>query len=272
MKITSHIVKLFVILVLSIFFASCTAKNSSAVQASLANAESEHTDPDGYWTCPMHPQVHKHEKGACPICGMALVHVKAKNITTKQSIELTEVQIQNTQISKHTVTRKDVYVTVPVAGRVISSREISFQVYESDLAIVKIGTEFVGTSSISPDKKVEGRIIRIDNLVDPSSRTIRVTGQLSESLVPMILESGFYGEIQAQLKNQIVIPEEALLFSGTKALVYFFSTDNKLEAREVAVGLKAQKEYQILSGLSEGEIISGSANFLLDSEAKIRGL
>ncbi len=272
MKATSYAVNFFLALVLSMFLASCTAKNSPVTQASMANAESEHTDPDGYWTCPMHPQVHKHEKGACPICGMALVKVKGKASAPQQSIELTEVQIQNTQINKHTVVRKDVYVSVSVAGRVMSSREISFQVYESDLAILKIGSEFVGASSTSPDKKVKGRITRIDNLVDPSSRTIRVTGQLSESLSPLVLESGFYGEIQTQLKNQIVIPEEALLFSGMKALVYFFSTDNKLEAREVAVGLKTQKEYQILSGLSEGDMISGSANFLLDSESKIRGL
>lgn len=268
---TSNFTKLFLILILSLFFVSCTANNPLVTQTSKANAELEHTDPDGYWTCPMHPQVHKHEKGACPICGMALVHVKGKTSTSQQVVELTEVQIQNTQISKYTVVKKDVFVSVPVAGRVMSSREISFQVYESDLTIIKIGSEFIGASTTSPDKKVKGRITRIDNLVDPSSRTIRITGELSEPLSPLVLESGFYGDIQTQLKNQIVIPEEALFFSGTKALVYFFSTDNKLEAREVAVGIKAQKEYQILSGLRVGDVISGSANFLLDSEAKIKG-
>lgn len=270
-----HLLKIFLAVGLLWLMVGCNPKTTSTTQTSTsATTEVEHTDPDGYWTCSMHPQIHQHEKGNCPICGMPLIHVDGaqKKPKATQSIEINEPQIQNVQLSKYTVLRKDVTVSIPVSGRMISSREVSFQVYESDIAIIKIGSEFSGTTSTTSDKKLKGRITRIDNLVDPSSRTIRVSGQLQESISSMVVESGFQGEIQVQLKGQIVIPEEALLFTGTKNRVYVFSSDSKLEPREVQVGMKANKEYQILSGLNEGDVISASANFLLDSEAKIRGL
>jgi len=271
----SGLFKIFLTVGLICIMSGCKPKTAPVTQTTTsATTTTEHTDPDGYWTCPMHPQIHQHEKGNCPICGMALIHVDGVQTKSKAtpSIEINEAQIQNVQLSKYTVVRKDVTVVIPVSGRLISSREVSFQVYESDLSVIKTGSEFVGFTSTSSEKKISGRITRIDNLVDPSSRTIRVSGQLQESLSQTILESGFQGEIQVQLKDQIVIPEEALLFTGMKNRVYVFSNDTKLEPREVQVGIKANKEYQILSGLKEGDVISASANFLLDSEAKIRGL
>lgn len=270
-----HLSKIFLMTGFLWVTVGCNPKTASTPQSSTSmTTEAEHTDPNGYWTCSMHPQIHQHEKGKCPICGMPLIHVEGsqKKIKSAQAIEINETQIQNVQLSKYTVVRKDVNVSIPVSGRMISSKEVSFQVYESDLSIIKIGSEFTGAASTSSEKKLKGRITRIDNLVDPSSRTIRVSGQLQESISSMVVESGFQGEIQVQLKNQIVIPEEALLFTGTKNRVYVFSNATKLEPREVQVGIKANKEYQILSGLNEGDVISASANFLLDSEAKIRGL
>lgn len=267
--------KVFLMTGLLLILVGCKSKKASTVQTSVpAATEAEHVDPEGFWTCSMHPQIHQHEKGNCPICGMALIHVdgSAKKTTAIPSIEVNELQTQNIQLSKYTVVRKNVNLSIPVSGRMISSREVSFQVYESDLASIKIGSDFVGTISTGSEKKLKGRITRIDSLVDPSSRTIRVSGQLNESSSSIVFESGFQGEIQVQLKDQIVIPEEALLFTGTTNRVYIFSNGTKLEPREVQVGAKANNEYQILSGLNEGDVISASANFLLDSEARIRGL
>lgn len=87
----------------------------------------------------------------------------------------------------------------------------------------------------------------------------------------LIVESGFHGEISNTIKNQIVVPEDAVLRAGRRDLVYIFTANNKLEAREIQLGAKSMREYQILSGLKEGEVISSGPNFLLDSEAKLRG-
>lgn len=237
---------------------------------------SPHEDPDGYYTCPMHPQVHEHKTGKCPICGMPLVKVKGKaqekkvESNSSEGIEVTDTQSKYAQISKHKVEKKDLELILPVSGRALSSREVAFQIYESDLSIVKTSSIFTGTSSANPGQKLKGRIVSIDRLVDPSSRTVRVTGLLDGSS-NLLIESGFHGEIRTTLKNQILVPIESILHTGTQDLVYAFSSDGKLLPMPVQLGAKGKTDYQILSGLKEGDLISTGPNFLIDSEAKIRG-
>ncbi len=239
-----------------------------------SEAKVDHEDPEGYYTCSMHPQVHLHEPGKCSICGMPLVKVKSatnKASTQTEVFDVTDQQQKNIQILKLKVEKKDFLIHLPVSGRALSSQEIAFQVYESDLPVIRLGLEFTGTSAMAPGKIQKGHLVQIDRLVDPSSRTIRVVGRISESNVSLIVESGFHGEILNTLKNQVVVPEDAVLRAGRRDLVYVFNSENKIAAREVQLGSKSMREYQILFGLKEGEIISSGPNFLLDSEAKLRG-
>lgn len=239
---------------------------------------SDHEDPEGYYTCPMHPQVHEHKPGKCPICGMPLVKTAGKQQEAKkESVEASEISVTNAQlrlagIGKLTVARKELIFAVPVSGRMLSSREVAFQVFESDLQLIKTGVEFSGSSSSSPGETLKGQIRFIDSMVDPSSRTIRVIGTLSQAPKRSVLEGSFEGEIQAKEKRQIAVPEDAVLHTGKGSLVYLFTSENKLKPIPVTLGKKASSgEYQILSGLSEGDVISTGPNFLIDSEAKIRG-
>jgi multidrug efflux pump subunit AcrA (membrane-fusion protein) len=239
-------------------------------------SDSSHDRENGYWTCTMHPQVHKVEPGKCPICGMPLVHVDKKAHLEPKSqesngVEPTDAQLKNTNISKFTVHKKDFVITLSLSGRVVSPREIAFQVYESDLSIVKRGVEISGVTSTDPEKVLKGKISGIDNLVDPTSRTVRANALLNTAISNFVAETSFYGQVQNSLKNQVAVPEEAVLHAGKRDLVYIFTQDGKLEPREVKLGLKSKGEYQILSGLNEGDVISAGANFLIDSEAKIRG-
>lgn len=221
----------------------------------------------------MHPHVHKDGPGKCPICGMPLILVDRKSPSTIESsgVETSEVQIRNANITKHVVTKKDFTVTLSVSGRLVSSREIAFQVYESDLPLIKVGLAITGFTSNNPSLLIRGKIARLDNLVDPSSRTVRVTAILDSPITGFIAETSFHGKIQQTLKQQIIIPEDAVLHTGISDLVYIFVENSTLDPKQVILGQKSNFEYQVLSGLKEGDIISGGANFLIDSEAKIRG-
>lgn len=263
----------FVFVILFSLVAGCTP-TSKEVKSTDAMKSTGQEKTEGYWTCSMHPQVHKNESGKCPICGMPLIHVDKKSNIGKSDIsgfEPSQSQLKNGNVSKYTVAKKDLELILSVSGRLISSREISFQVYESDLAFVKQGFEISGYTSANPDSVMNGKISRIDNLVDPSSRTIRVSAVFQSSFSPFVAETSFHGQVQNRIKDQIVIPEDAILRAGKRDLVYIFTSDGKLEPREVVLGQKGHAEYQILSGLKEGEVISAGANFLIDSEAKIRG-
>lgn len=266
-------IKLLAIAFISVsLFAACTAKNSET-----ANEVSSavHEDPEGYYTCPMHPEVHEHKPASCPICGMALVKVSGKKAGEKkegdEAISFSGDQAKLAAVSKYTVVKKDIVVNIPLSGRLISSHEIAFQVYESDVSALKTGVLFKGAFSTNPNEKFSGKIVRVDNFLDPSTRTVNATGLLEKPARKIVTDSSFYGEAEIKLLNQIAVPEDAVFHAGERDLVYIFVDDSSVQPRPVVVGQKANHEYQILSGLNENEIISNGANFLIDSEAKIRG-
>lgn len=254
-------------------------KNIRSNSDKVSSLNKNHEDPEGYYTCPMHPQVHEHKPGKCPICGMTLVKVSGDNkkaqieVEEKNEMVVSDRQLQLAGISKYKVIKKDLTFVLPVAGRWISSQEIAFQVYESDLKKIRIGSDFMESSSSSSEEKFLGKIRSIDNLIDPSSRTVRVIGTLQKSAKRVILDSGFFGEIRSTEKAQLAIPEQAVLHTGTRDLIYLITEDKKLKPVSVTLGSKAEgEEYQVLLGLKEGDVISSGPNFLIDSEAKIRGL
>ncbi len=254
----------FILAILSSIIISCTKKIEVVQKA---------TDQSAYYTCPMHPEIKQSGPGNCPICGMRLVKVEAKQPDTKEKasdIQSSDRQMGLSGVGKYTVTKKDLVFSIPVSGRLLSSKTIAFQVYESDISAVKKGLEFSG--STNTNEELQGKISEVENLIDPSSRTIRVLGSLDKSAVKSIVEGSFHGEIKGTLKDQIAISEDAVLHTGTKDLVYMISADNKLTPTPVTLGVKAGKEFQVLSGLKEGDIISAGPNFLIDSEAKIRGV
>lgn len=266
--------------VFSFVLISGCVPSKEKVAASKDNSASSHEHESGYWTCTMHPQVHKNEPGKCPICGMPLVHVDKKvhvertetAKTDSGGVELSEAQIKNANISKYTVVKKDFITTIAFSGRLTSARDISLQIYESDRALVKPKMLISGYSSIKPSEIKKGKITHLDNFIDPSSRTIRVSAVLDSGVSEYVSDSSFYGLIQSTIKSQIVVPDEAILHAGKRDLVYVFNQAGMIGPREVILGQKNKSEYQVLSGLNEGDVISAGANFLIDSEAKIRGL
>lgn len=260
---------------------SCqSSKDLSLVNSESKTSESETiSQNNGYWTCTMHPEVHMEKPGSCPICGMNLIYVASNNLQNfdetqndkTPSIQINEMQLNAVQIPQYTVKKKDLKIETPVSGNLISPNDITIQIYESDLSLITTGSQFFGTISSAPQDSLSGLITKIDTTIDPTTRTIRAYGKLKESPKFYITDSSFQGKVVSLLTNQIVIPENALFHSGTKDLVYVFSPQNKVSAKTVISGYKTANEYQIISGLNEGDVISAGPNFLIDSESKIRG-
>lgn len=228
-----------------------------------------------YWTCPMHPQIHMDHAGECPICHMKLIQVKAQEVQATESsrsqVQASPDQLNLIGIQKLQVERMDLNLSIPVSGRLLSSSSVAFQVYESDLHFVRAGHTFSGQSSFVPDGKISGVITSVDSIVDPTSRTVRVIGQIQRGPKGLISETTFSGIISVIRKDSVAIPKSAVLHTGTGDLVYVFIDGNKLSARKVLLGAKAEGFYEVVSGLKPGEYISSGPNFLIDSEAKIRG-
>lgn len=259
------------------FLASKTIFRKQEIKgkADIAHQEEAKT----YFTCPMHPQIHSDHPGECPICHMKLVQVKETKQTQgsdqeeirspiqTMAAQLPLVGIQKTEVEKMTLKMK-----IPISGRFLSSSSVAFQIYESDLRYVKSGLTFKGASSFYPDEEIAGVISSVDSIVDPTSRTVRVVGSVKKGPRGTLSETGFRGDIEIELKDRVAIPESSVLHTGSGDLVYVFTKGNELTPRKVALGLKTEGFYDVLTGINVGEVISSGPNFLIDSESKIRGI
>lgn len=237
-------------------------------------------EQNSYWTCPMHPQIHQDHAGVCPICHMKLVKVSGSSMGPtaqndlggkRASIQPSDNQLKLIGVQKTTVEKMSLTARIPISGRMTSSSSVAFQVYEKDLSYVRTGLSFTGESSSSSDESIIGTITSVDSFVDPTSRTVRVLGSVKKGPRNLLTETSFSGEIRIELKNRLGIPESSVLHTGTGDLVYLFGEENRLTPKAVKLGIKTEGFYEVLRGVNEGDIISSGPNFLIDSEAKIRG-
>lgn len=249
-------------------------KESSKDKTSVSKIESS-----SYWTCPMHPQIHMDHGGECPICHMKLVKVVKESQEQKpaqgegekrSAVSASNYQLELIGIQKIEVERMNLKTKIPVSGRALSSSSVAFQVYESDLKNITTGLTFTGEESISSEE-VSGVITSVDSIVDPSSRTVRVIGSIRKGPKNLLSETSFRGEVHLELNDRLAIPESSVLHTGSGKLVYMIGENNKLTPKYVKLGVKTEGFYEVLEGLSQGDLISSGPNFLIDSEAKIRG-
>ena len=232
-----------------------------------------------YWTCPMHPQIHLDHAGECPICHMNLIKVKTQDVhaakveaqESRAIISPSPYEMQLLGVQKIVVEKMDLKAHIPISGRLISPSVVAFQVYESDLRYVKPGLTFRGESTFTSGTEIVGQIGSVDNIVDPTSRTVRVIGQIKKGPKGLISETTFSGEIEVILKAVTAIPESSVLHVGTGDLVYIVRDDGTLMAQNVKLGQKTESYYEVMEGIGPGQFISSGPNFLIDSEAKIRG-
>jgi RND family efflux transporter MFP subunit len=146
------------------------------------------------------------------------------------------------------------------------------QVYEQDLPFIQLGQEATVTLSYLQDRKFRGRVTYIYPTVDDKTRTVRVRMEFHNP--GYFLKPGMFATVQitARLSSSVLlVPDMAVLRSGEKNTVFIALEGGKFEARTIVLGPRAGADsYQVLSGLSEGDRIVTSGQFMLDSESQLR--
>jgi RND family efflux transporter MFP subunit len=146
------------------------------------------------------------------------------------------------------------------------------QVYEQDLPFVRLGQEVVVKVASLPDREFRGRVTFIYPTVDEKTRTAKV--RLEFENPGYFLKPGMFvsAQIDAELaEDAVLVPESAVLRSGARNTVFVALAGGKFEARDVALGVEAENRFiQVISGLSAGERVVTSGQFLLDSESQLR--
>lgn len=152
----------------------------------------------------------------------------------------------------------------------LSTLWLMADIYEYELAKVKVGSKASVIFNFLPGKIYEGRVSFIYPTLDTKSRTVKIRielnnrGELKPSMFANITIEG------EDLGKKPVVPENAIIRSGLKDVVIISLGDGKFKPQEVKLGGYANGYYQVLSGLSEGNTIVTSAQFLIDSESNLK--
>jgi len=147
---------------------------------------------------------------------------------------------------------------------------IEAEVYEFEAPLVRPGQKARVTLAYDPSRTYTGRISTIYPYLNTDSRTLRVRFEFDNP--GLALKPGMYAnvELDAQAVEGILIPDAAILDTGPRQIVYVMTGEGRYEPRQVKIGVRSDGQSQILSGVKAGEAVVDRANFLLDSESRLR--
>jgi membrane fusion protein, copper/silver efflux system len=151
--------------------------------------------------------------------------------------------------------------------------------YENEVELLRVGQKLDISFPAFPGKKFEGQIGAIDRRLDSIKRTTRVRIDLDNSQDQM--RPGMFANVELKIDGGegLTVPVDAVLPTGSRSLVFVDKGAGKLEPRFIRVGRSfsqtdsnGEASYEeVLEGLSEGERVVSSANFLIDAESRIQG-
>ncbi|MEE9913968.1 MAG: efflux RND transporter periplasmic adaptor subunit [Deltaproteobacteria bacterium] len=145
-------------------------------------------------------------------------------------------------------------------------------IYEYELAAIRIGQPVKINLNSLPGREWTSRIDYIYPVFSAETRTAKVRltlpnpgGQLKPQMFTNVV-------IRIDLGSKLMIPDSAVLDTGKGQVVYVDRGEGYFEPREVQTGIRAEGAVEILRGLKAGEKVASAANFLIDSEAQLKGI
>jgi RND family efflux transporter MFP subunit len=147
---------------------------------------------------------------------------------------------------------------------------IEADLYEYEAQSVRVGQTATLETVADPGAKLKGRVSLIYPTFSPETRTLKVRFEFPNP--GLRLKPQMYVNVALDLHGVtgVVIPDSALIETGVRQIVFVDAGDGSFEPREVKVGVRGDGKAQILSGVKAGENVAIRANFLLDSESKLR--
>jgi len=213
---------------------------------------------------------------------LALVTSKPR----QEDIDLYQAQVEEAQaqVSLLENSLKEAVLVSPVDGEVIkiykeigetvqpmlsdivisllpnASFEIKVDVYEEDIVKIDIGNPVEISFPAFPNQKFKGKVISIDPAEKIIEGVVYYEVTIGPALelgdwIPNEVKPGMTVDllIETQSKdNVLIIPEDAIQREGGKAFVEVFE-NGSIQKREIKLGLKGENEFEVISGLNEGE-------------------
>lgn len=154
----------------------------------------------------------------------------------------------------------------------LSTVWILSDIFEYELPLIKTGEKALLSLSYFPGREFASTIDYVYPTLAGDTRSAKVRFTIpnpGNKLKPQMYTNV---EVKIGLGNKLVIPGDAVLDAGKRQVVYVDKGDGNFEPREVGIGMRTDGMAEVTKGLKAGERVASAANFLIDSEARLKGI
>ena len=152
----------------------------------------------------------------------------------------------------------------------LSTVWIDADIYEQDVRFVRLGDAVSLGIDAYPGEHFTGRVTYIHPEVRAETRSVRARIELPNP--DHRVKPGMFVAVRLDAEvaeRALLIPRDAVLYTGERAIVFVDEGGGMYRAREVTTGAEGGGRTQILSGLLAGERVVTRANFLLDADSRL---
>jgi Cu(I)/Ag(I) efflux system membrane fusion protein len=146
-------------------------------------------------------------------------------------------------------------------------------IYESEVSQIQVNqTALISFTNFFPGREFRSRIDYVYPALAGETRTAKVRFNIPNPdgrLKPQMFADV---EIKIDLGRKLVIPEDAVIDTGKRQVVYVDKGEGIFEPREVMLGPAIEGQREVTMGLKAGERVASSATFLIDSESQLKGV
>lgn len=147
---------------------------------------------------------------------------------------------------------------------------VEAEFYEYEAQLLRLGQPVEVHLPYDPGHVMRGEVGFIYPTLQPESRTLKVRIELANT--DGHLKPGMYVDVITDFSGSrgVTVPDDAVIDTGARQVVFVERQPGTFEPREVRLGVRGQGRALVLSGVREGERVATRANFLLDSESRLR--
>ncbi len=142
--------------------------------------------------------------------------------------------------------------------------------FEYDVAAIEVGDTAQIQLPYDSSQSFSGKISYIYPEIEKETRTAKARIELPDS--NQKLKPGMFTnvEIKKELGESITVPDDAVIDTGIRQIVFVKTGPTRFEPREVKVGPRVEHLFAITKGLNAGDQVVSSAHFLIDAESKFQ--
>ncbi len=153
----------------------------------------------------------------------------------------------------------------------LSSVWVIAEVPEQDIGLLRIGSRAQVTADAYPDRTFDGKVAFIYPTLNSATRTVQVRMEIANP--QGLLKPAMFANAQIDVgkaNKVLTVPTSAVIDSGTRQVVLVRLAEGRFEPRAVTLGSRSDNYVEVLTGITEGEQVVTSANFLIDAESNLK--